>query len=125
MCAILLLLGNSVSAKHQFLEKEFQKKWCSANNGQTEVMLDTADRVDCVTDKYAVEVEFAYKFYESIGQSEYYEIKLNEMPQYAGRKAAVLLILEKSSDKKYLDALNLVAKKHGITVFTITKEDLK
>jgi hypothetical protein len=124
---IILALGliPSCSAKHKFLEKDFQNKWCSDNMGKTEFVLDTGKRVDCVTDKYGVEVEFAYKFYESVGQSLYYNIKLNQIPEYSESKPAILLILEKSTDKEYLDALNLVAERYRIKVFTITKEDLK
>lgn len=114
---ILIVSSSTCSAKHTYLEKEYQKKWCAENNGISEVVLDSGDRVDCVTDKQAVEVEFAKKFYEAIGQSLFYSIKLNKEP-------AILLILETKKDNKYLQKLNVVADKFFIKVYTIGKEDL-
>ena len=113
---IAVMLGMPCSAKHTYLEKDYRKKWCTDNKGQSEVRLGSS-RVDCETEQYAVEVEFAHKFYEAIGQSEVYSIKLNKQP-------AILLILETKDDERYLEDLNLVANKLGIKIFLIRPEDL-
>ena len=86
-------------------------------NGQTEVVLDDKARVDCLTDQYAVEVDFAPKWAEGIGQALFYGVK-------TGKQPGVLLILEHKSDERFLKRLNLTAEKYGITTWTITPEDL-
>lgn len=112
---ILLLIVLPVQAKHQFKEKEYQKVWCDANNGVMEYKLDDA-RVDCLTDKYAVEVDFAPKWSECIGQAVYYAKKTN-------RKPACLLILESPEDVRFLYrlkyAVNKKKKIKGFGIFTI------
>lgn len=116
----LLLLASTQSVfAHAYLEKQYQEYWARLTGAQTEVVLDDKTRVDCLTKTYAVEVDFAQKWAESIGQSLYYGIKTCKKP-------AVLLIIENpEKDTKYLKRLNTVATKYGITVFTVTKEDLE
>lgn len=110
----ILLLSQPVFAAHIHPEKYYQNKWCSANRGTQEYVLLDKTRVDCVTSQYALEVDFAPKWAESIGQSLYYSIR-------TGKQPAVLLILEDPcKDAKYLKRLNAVSSKHGIKVFTIT-----
>jgi len=86
-------------------------------HGQTEVVLNDKARVDCLTDQYAVEVDFAEKWAEGIGQALFYGVK-------TGRKPGVLLILENDGDERFIERLNLTAEKYGITTWTITPEDL-
>ena len=82
-------------------------------HGQIEYVLDDKTRVDCLTSSYAIEVDFASKWAESIGQSLHYSIKTD-------KKAGVLLILEQPhKERKYLRRLERVAKEHNITVRTI------
>lgn len=102
----------SAAAKHLHLEKEFQRAWCEKERGTMEVVLDDGARVDCLTDEYAVEFDFAAKWAESIGQSLYYA-------QKTGKKPAVMLIMEKPGDERFAARLNAVAEKHGITVWTM------
>jgi len=84
-------------------------------NGITEYVLADKSRVDCLSSKYALEVDFANKWAESIGQSLFYAIKTDKAP-------AVLLIIERGQkDIKYLKRFNTVAKKHGIQLFTIDR----
>lgn len=80
-------------------------------HGQTEVVLKDGTRVDCLTDEYAVEVEFAPKWAESIGQALYYA-------QVTGKKPGVLLIMKKS-EQRYLDRLQVVAENKKISVWTV------
>lgn len=116
---LLVMLTQPVFAKHLHLEREYQNYWCNKYGGITEYRLSDDTRVDILTKEYAVEVDFANKWAESIGQALYYGIRTN-------RKPAVLLIMENPvKDKKYLDRLKSVAIKHGITVFTVYPCDLK
>jgi hypothetical protein len=80
--------------------------------GKTQVTLDDQSRVDIVTDTFAIEVEFAERWSEGIGQSLYYAEKLH-------KKAGVLLIIEGIKDDKYIKRLMTVALKYDITVWTI------
>jgi hypothetical protein len=70
-------------------------------------------RVDCLTDDYAIEVDFAKKWAESVGQSLYYA-------DVTGKNPGVGLIVGKK-DKRYLKRLNRLAKKYDIKVFVIKK----
>ena len=114
---ISLAYSQSVFA-HYYLEKEYQNQWCKAHNGETEVRLSDRTRIDCLTEEYAIEFDFATKWAESIGQSLYYA-------NCTGKKAGVVLIIENpQKDYKYLDRLNNVANKYNIKVWTISPKDV-
>lgn len=114
----LLFSTLQANAAHEYLEKEYQNKWCTENKGQQEVVLDDDARIDCLLPKYAIEFDFATKWAESIGQSLYYAKKTD-------KKAGVVLILENpTDDQKYLNRLDIVAKKHKIKVWTMTKDEM-
>lgn len=115
---ILFLFSLAALGAHLYLEREYQDQWCSQYGGIQEYVLDDNSRVDCLTDEYAVEFDFAPKWAEAIGQSLYYAEK-------TGRKPGIVLILEKPKDKKYLERLQTISEKHQIRVWTITPEDLK
>lgn len=101
----------SLSA-HLHPESYYQQKWCTEHRGQLEYKLDDGTRVDCLTDEYAVEVEFAPKWAEAVGQSLYYSYR-------TGKRAAVVLIIEQPKHGRYLERLKSLSKKHNIIVFTI------
>lgn len=104
---------------HQYLEKEYQNVWCSANKGILEYTLSDGARVDCVTQTHAIEFDFASKWAESIGQSLYYGKSLC-------KQSGVVLIMENpEKDERYLKRLQAVAITHGITVWTMTTADIK
>ncbi|WP_316347638.1 hypothetical protein [Desulfuromonas acetoxidans] len=108
---LLIVLPSIVSAAHLRYEREYQAQWCSAVGGETEYRLQDGTRVDCLTDDYAIEFDFASKWAESIGQSLYYGICTERLP-------GVVLILEKESDSRYLPRIKAVANLHGIKVWT-------
>ena len=111
---ITIFIALPVYAKHKHLEKEYQAAWCGAHGGIMEYKLDDNTRVDCLTNEYAVEFDFASKWAESIGQSLYYALKTDLKP-------AVVLIMEKpAKDLKYLNRLYQVSNKFGITVYTMS-----
>lgn len=114
---IFTLFSMPAQAKHQYKEKEYQNYWCSLNNGAQEYVLPDQTRVDCLTDKYAIEVEFAPKWAESIGQSLYYASQ-------TGRQAGIVLILEEPWQDVYFKRLQILAEKYNIMLWTMTKENL-
>jgi hypothetical protein len=69
--------------------------YCSAMRGQQEYKLENRVRVDCLTDKYAIEMDWANKWYEGITQSLYYAMK-------TGKQAKLVLIMKSNDDAKYV-----------------------
>ena len=120
LLGLLLIIPIYAQAQsHLHLEKEYQDVWCKANNGEMEVVLPDNARVDCVTPTHAIEFDFAQKWGESIGQALYYGVATHKQP-------GIVLIMENgTSDQKYLNRVNAVAKQHNITVWTITPEYLQ
>ena len=114
---IVLILSATliIQAKHLHKESYYQKIFCDEIDGKTEVVLSDRTRVDCLTDKYAIEVDFASKWAEGIGQSLHYSIM-------TGKKAGVYLIIEKKSDIKHLKRLKNVADRYCIKVWS-NKDD--
>ena len=92
----LFLFIMPASAKHLHSEREYQAKWCNAHNGVMEYKLDDKTRVDCLTDTLAVEVDFAPKWHECIGQALYYGRKTKRTP------ACVLIMENGDNDMRFL-----------------------
>lgn len=70
------------------------------------MVLDDGKRVDCVTDNFAVEVDFAPKAWaEGIGQALHYGFA-------TGKQPAVLVILETESDCRHLPMLYDTARRN-------------
>jgi len=113
---LFLLLVLNLQAKHINKEKVYQEHFCKQFGGVSEYRLKDRTRVDCLLNEYAIEVDFAKKWAESIGQSLYYASQTS-------RKAAVLLIMEDlEKDEKYLRRLKDVSQKHGIEIWVIDQE---
>lgn len=92
-------------------ESDYQTEWCK---GQIEVRLPDQTRVDCLTDEYAIEIDFANKWKQAIGQSLHYAL-------VTGKKPAIALIVRQPSDQKYVEQLKavLAANELEITVYAI------
>lgn len=99
------------SSRHFHPEKYYQEIWCNEHNGVMEYRLDDATRVDCLTDEYAIEFDFAPKWAESVGQALYYSLM-------TGKQAGVVLIMEKEGDGRHLVRLNALAGRYNIKVWT-------
>jgi uncharacterized Fe-S cluster-containing radical SAM superfamily enzyme len=67
-----------------------------------------------LSDEYAIEVDFAKKWAEGVGQSLYYA-------HMTGKKPAVGFIIDTKKEKRYLKRLEILAKKYGIKIFIIDK----
>ncbi|MBI5641975.1 MAG: hypothetical protein HY954_00715 [Deltaproteobacteria bacterium] len=83
-----------------------------------EFTLPDKSRVDCLTEEYAVEVDFASKWAEALGQALYYSIQ-------TGKRPGILLILEDDKDKRFLERANSVAQRLGIRMWTASKAELE
>ncbi|MCY4473444.1 MAG: hypothetical protein OXC07_11605 [Kistimonas sp.] len=90
-------------------EAWYQQVWCDGIGGRTEAELDSGQRVDCLTETYAIEMDFAHKWTEAIGQSLQYAL-LTE------RKAGIVLILESAQDKRHLALARRVISHYKLPV---------
>ncbi len=88
-------------------EKDYVNMYCK---GKIEYILPDKTRIDCLTDEYAIEYDWASKWAESIGQSLYYA-------QMTGLKPAVAIIMKKPDDEKYIRRIETADKR--ITIFKI------
>lgn len=102
----LLLSAMPAEARHKMPEKWYQQQFCG---GAQEVRLSDGTRVDCLTDEYAVEFDFAPKWAEAIGQSLYYAHKTQKKP-------AIVLIIEHRQWLKYVDIAKELCQKYGINL---------
>ena len=105
--------------KHKHSESSYQHAWCSAHEGIEEYKNKDFTRVDCLTDKYAVEFDFANKWAESIGQALHYQ-------RMTGKKAKVVLILEDPKNEMvYCHRVKKLGRIHNFEVEYVTKDILK
>ncbi len=116
IAVLVLLLSVPTMASIRWLERDYQDEWCSAQPDliAIEYQLPDKTRVDCLFKDYALEVDWDYKWAESIGQSLYYA-------RMTGRKPAILLILGPRG-QRYLRRLKFVTDHYGIRVFTVRKQ---
>ena len=85
-------------------ERDYQIAHCQ---GVLEYRLDDGSRVDCLTDEYAIEYDFANKWAEAVGQALYYAEK-------TGKKPAIVLILKNDKQKKHLPKAEVLCNKYDI-----------
>ncbi len=117
LIAAFLLLFPALASGRTHLEKAYQGAWCSAAGGRVEVVLPDRARVDCLTPTHAVEVDFAPKWAEAVGQALYYA-------HVTGKSPGVLLIMENRDDERFLGRLMSLTGSTGITVWVTTAADL-
>ena len=131
---IMLACGLSVSASpfdyrysshwkyvyHPHNESSYQHAWCSAHNGIEEYENTDKTRVDCLTDTYAVEFDFANKYYEAIGQALHYGIM-------TGKKPKVVLILDSkyfNQQMRYYERIKRIGEVYKIDVEYVSDDIL-
>ena len=106
---LLISSANTSQAARTPREHWYQEVWCKGMGGKVEHRLKSGRRIDCLTDQFAIEVEFAHKWTEAIGQSLDYSM-------ITGKSAGIVLILRKASDKKYWQRLNKMIKYHQLPI---------
>ena len=102
-------------AKHKMFERDYVSKYC---NGAIEYVLPNRTRIDCLTDDYAIEFDFAPKWAEAVGQSLHYGYATGRLP-------AIYLILESKKDMRYVDILTPLCDVYGIKLNLIEIIDKK
>lgn len=86
------------SQSTQLFEKDYADYIQSLIGGDREVQVH-GGRADLVTDEYAIEIEWAPKWKEAIGQALWYALNTRKKP-------AIILILENEDQYKYFIQLN-------------------
>jgi hypothetical protein len=112
---IILFLFISTLTSGQFpkqKEEYYQTLFANAIHGKTEVYLQDKSRVDVLTDSFAIEVDFANKWAEAIGQSLFYAQMLNKKP-------GILLIVDGKLENRFIFRLLTVSRKYNITVWIL------
>lgn len=123
MGLLLIFLATPAQAKRLYSEATYQKAWCEKHKGTMEYVIKTKNqgsgRVDCLTDTLAVEVDFANKWHQCLGQALDYAAHTRKTP-------ACVLIVEKEKDWKYVRRLRYTIQKKapGTKTFTIKPEHL-
>jgi len=112
-----IITSNSY-AKHLHKERVYQEYWAEKNNAVAiEYILPDRARVDIVTEEYAIEVDFAYKWAEAVGQSLYYAEMMKLKP-------GIVLIVEDIKKFKLVFRLKVLTEKYNIRLWIITPDDL-
>ena len=106
---LTLTLAASLDAARLNPEAHYQEIAAKKYSGQTEVTVPDGTRCDIVTETHAIEVDFADKWAEAIGQSLNYSFQLN-------KKAGILLILEKPDDERHLIRVQSIIKHFKLTI---------
>lgn len=110
----IIFILNPSCADEIYNEKYYQNRWCCLWKGKTEVRLDDGARVDCLTDEYAIEFDWAKKWAESIGQALYYS-------KITAKKPAVAIIMKSPNDEKYIKRIEVADE--NIKIFKIKALD--
>ena len=92
-------------------EGDYVKMYCK---GIIEYQLSDRTRVDCLTDEYAIEYDWAKKWAESIGQAMYYS-------NMTGKKPAVAIIIKNPYERVYIERIEKANP--DIKIFEIKSED--
>ena len=93
--------------EHKYKEADYVNAYCK---GVIEYKLPDKTRVDCLSEEYAIEFDWATKWAESVGQSLYYA-------KMTDKKPAVAIIMKKPTDERYIKRIEAVDK--NITIFRI------
>lgn len=112
---ILALVLSMVLGAHINAEASYRDVWCM---GKTEMTLPNGNRADCITTNYAVEVEFAKKYHQGVGQALDYAQQTSKQP-------AILLIIETPKDWHYYNKLKPLAEEYNIRLWYIAPGRLK
>ena len=88
-----LLIAEKVQSFGNQSERYYQEKFAREIGGRVEVLMKDGARCDILTATHAIEVDFAKKWAEAIGQSLSYAM-------HTGKRPGVALIVLSPSDNK-------------------------
>jgi hypothetical protein len=106
---VLLTTCSLLQAKRLHPERHYQQYYANLVEGETEVVLEDRTRCDIVTATHAIEVDFADKWAEAIGQSLSYGLNLNLKP-------AIVLIMEQENDERHFIRINTIIDHYQLNI---------
>lgn len=77
-------------------ESDYRDRLCGGAGMQMEMAMPNGTRADCMTDRLAIEVDWAHKWAEAIGQSMNYAASTGKLP-------AAILICRRGAEAKCLN----------------------
>jgi len=89
---VLFLIPSLSFAERLHPKRWYQERWCAKYVENSDITV--SDQYDCLSETYVIEFDYADMWYESIGESLHYALQ-------TGRKAGIVLIMEKERDMKY------------------------
>ena len=104
---------------HDHNEESYQKAWCDAHNGIMEYKNEDFTRVDCLTEKHAVEFDFANKWAESIGQALHYGLMTDKKPK------VVLILDNPKTQMVYYKRVQRLGRKYKFDTEYVTNDILQ
>ncbi len=113
LTAIVFLLAASVYAD----ERSECMRLAPRYNAECEVTLFDGSRVDLLNDEYAIEVDWARKWPEAVGQALWYSILTHKRP------AVLLLTRDRRADLRFLLRATAVCERSGIRLFVEVADD--
>lgn len=99
----LLLSLIALPAQAANTESEYRDMLCGGKGWQMETKLANGTRVDCMTERLAIEIDWSWKWPEAIGQSLNYAA-------VTGKRPAVILICKRGTEAKCLNWSLLLAE---------------
>lgn len=112
LAAVLLAGCSPAYAGHQHLESWYADALAAETGAKTEARMRDGTRCDVLTATHAIEVEFASKWCEAVGQS------LNYASQ-TGKPGGIALILESGSDARFLQRLRALIAWHDLPLVVV------
>lgn len=91
-------------------ELSYEKMLAPKYKARTEVRLPDGARCDLVNENYAIEIDWAHKWAESIGQSLYYAEILKKKP-------GIILLISSPKDKVFIKRCQTVCRLYAITLY--------
>ena len=114
----IVIIGNLSLIKpvENYKESDYQTIFLEYVNGHEEVVLDDRSRVDIITNEHAIEIDYANKWAEAVGQSLFYALKTNKKP------GIVLILKDNKNNNNYIKRTKLVSNQYDITLWTISEK---
>ena len=107
--------NHNLNGTHSVLEKRneafFVERFAPKYNARVEVRLHEGVRVDLLSDTYAIEVDWARKYYEGFGQAMLYGILTDKKP------AVLLLAVHGTSDETHVRRARMISKEYNIKLY--------
>ncbi|MBI9082119.1 MAG: hypothetical protein JEZ11_00895 [Desulfobacterales bacterium] len=111
---IALLVPAAAQADRKHPKRWYQDRWCAKYFGENTVTV--SDVYDCLSEKYVIEFDYADRWYESIGEALHYAMQ-------TGKRAGIVLIMEKEKDVKYWVKLNKTIGHYRLPIDTWSTQE--